>query len=591
MRQFFSTLKMRFFICYIFLTLVPVGVLYQMTYTTSVQEAQLGVINAQSEAAHSDRQYLQYLLMSIESCYHQFATSTPLTEILDLSAKTERQVMYNYIREVNRLIQDAKGDIDLIESISFYSKNTVASQILPHFFPMEMLDDSSFPSSYTRNPTRALFNRFWCVEDTGDKQTLLYCAGIMDPDFQRVNGIVVIRCKQEIWDSFLALSSDAESAYFFLDNELVFASGPRTADARILGDVFRAGSDVSVDVNADTGMVTRWFRLPEQNMTICRIRPIPNIVRLPNAFWVTIAILILVIFLLMMVFFRPLLNITRLARHMKSVQSIPVQPYPYDSRTHEVGTIIAEYNALGERINELSRTVNQKELLLRNAQIERLQSQLNPHFFYGTLESIRMIAEIDGHAEIAEIAYDFSTLMRYSLSRDYFVSLIQEIDVVRKYVAIQKRRLGERFSFVWDVNVTSEDWRCPKFLLFSLVENAFTHDVNHSRRTVHIQTSIQETGNELIFTVRNDGPGVDPQRLSELRRLIDHPKERKHFTSQNNGRSIFNINDRLRIYYGENYHFEIDSVPNEYTVCSVKINRTAKFQGEEDEENAQYPAD
>jgi len=592
MKHWFSSLKMRFLVCYLLLTLIPIASLSWVIYTTSAQDAQQGVINAQTQAAASDGQYLQYLLMSIESRYHQFAASPALLEILDGSARTERQVMYNYIREVNKLGQSARQQIDLIDSISFYTRNAVASDILPHFYPMSALEDDAFPESYQRNPARALFNHFWCVEETDAGKILAYYAGVMDADIQRVEGVMAIRCKPDIWNEFFAGADQPESACVFLDYRLIYSSSALTP-AQLPNPLliaFPAGGNVRVDVSADTGLVTRWMRLPDQGITICRITPIPQVISIPPTFWGTLAFLVLVIFLLMMVLFHPLYNITRLARHMGSVQSIPVQPYPYSSNTSEVKTIIAEYNALGERINDLTRTITQKELLLRNAQIERLQSQLNPHFFYGTLESIRMIAEIDGHAEIAEIAYDFSTLMRYSLSRDYFVPLIQEIDVVRKYVAIQKRRLGERFFFVWDVNVTTEEWKCPKFLLFSLVENAFTHDVNHSRRMVHIHTSIQETGDELIFTVRNDGPGVEPQRLAELRHLIDHPEERRHFTSQNNGRSIFNINDRLRIYYGENYHFDIDSVPNEYTVCSVKIHRNAKFLGEEDEIHAEYPA-
>ena len=592
MKHWLSSLKIRFLVCYLLLTFIPITALYQVIYVTSVQDAQQSIINAQTQAAYSDGQYLQYLLMGIESRYHQFAASTALTEIFDTSARTERQVMYNYVREVSKTIQSATGDIDLIDSISFYTRNTVATDILPNFYPMEDLQDKSFPESYQRNPGRALFRHFWCVEESSAGKTLTYYAGIMDADIQRVEGVIAIRCKQDIWGEFFASAGQTESAFFFLDHELVYSSAPEDVPPLAsLAVVFPSGSNVRVDVSSETGRVTRWMRLSDSNIIICRVSPIPQVIQIPQSFWGMLVFLVLVIFLLMMVLFHPLYNITRLARHMGSVQSIPMQPYPFGSNTQEVKTIIAEYNALGERINDLSRTINQKELLLRNAQIERLQSQLNPHFFYGTLESIRMIAEIDGHAEIAEIAYDFSTLMRYSLSRDYFVPLLQEIDVVRKYVAIQKRRLGERFSFVWDVNVTTEDWHCPKFLLFSLVENTFTHDVNHSRRMVHIHTSIREKGDELIFTVRNDGPGVEEQRLKELRYLIDHPEERRHFTSQNNGRSIFNINDRLRIYYGEDYHFEIDSIPNEYTICSVKIHRSAKFMGEEEADDAQYPAD
>ena len=131
---------------------------------------------------------------------------------------------------------------------------------------------------------------------------------------------------------------------------------------------------------------------------------------------------------------------------MKTTQSASLAPYTGKAGDNEVGDLISEYNAMAQRTNELSRTVHQNELLLRNAQIEMLQSQLNPHFFYGTLENIRMIAEMHGEKLIAEIAFAFGNLMRYSLSREYFVPLQKEMDIVAQYIEIQKKRLGNRFT-------------------------------------------------------------------------------------------------------------------------------------------------
>ena len=93
------------------------------------------------------------------------------------------------------------------------------------------------------------------------------------------------------------------------------------------------------------------------------------------------------------------------------------------------------------------------------------------------------------------------------------------------------------------------------------------------------------------MTVANDGPGVTPDRLALLHRLILHPEERGQFSADNNGRSIFNISDRLRLYYGEHYAFSISSVPNERTVCSVSINRNARLNGTEETTDANRHAD
>ena len=95
MRRLFSSLKLRFLICYLLLTIVPIAILYGVTYAGAVRQAQQEIISVQTESMASNRLYLQYLLMSMESRYYQLASCSALEEIMDGSARTERMVMYN----------------------------------------------------------------------------------------------------------------------------------------------------------------------------------------------------------------------------------------------------------------------------------------------------------------------------------------------------------------------------------------------------------------------------------------------------------------------------------------------------------------
>lgn len=184
-----------------------------------------------------------------------------------------------------------------------------------------------------------------------------------------------------------------------------------------------------------------------------------------------------------------------------------------------------------------------------------------------------MIAEADRQELIADIAFSFGNLMRYCLSREYLAPVSKEIDMTRQYVSIQEKRLVNRFDIHWELCTLDDTWRCPKFVLFSMVENVFSHNVSKCRSFIHITVHMQEEGNDLTFTVTNTGPGVPPKRLKELHYLLEHPKERDCLKSENNGRCIFNINDRLKLFYGEDYHFTIESTENELTTCSVRIHK------------------
>ena len=106
-----------------------------------------------------------------------------------------------------------------------------------------------------------------------------------------------------------------------------------------------------------------------------------------------------------------------------------------------------------------------------------------------------------------------------------------------------------------------------------MVENVFSHNVSKCRNFIQISVSVTKEGEDLIFTVSNTGPGVSQGRLEELHYLLEHPRERDTLKSENNGRSIFNISDRLKLFYGEGYHFTIESEENVLTTCSVRIHK------------------
>jgi sensor histidine kinase YesM len=187
-----------------------------------------------------------------------------------------------------------------------------------------------------------------------------------------------------------------------------------------------------------------------------------------------------------------------------------------------------------------------------------------------------MIAEVNQEKLIANIAYAFGNLMRYSLSREYFVLLQKEIEVVKQYIAIQKKRFANRFSVKWNIDALSQEWVCPKFILLFMVENAIVHNVPKTRKKIRIDIEIKQVDDNLSITVSNNGPGIPPKRLEEIQFLLEHPEERSGMSSQHNGRGIFNINDRLQLYYGKNYYLSLTSEENVKTVCNVRIHMRYK---------------
>ncbi len=199
--------------------------------------------------------------------------------------------------------------------------------------------------------------------------------------------------------------------------------------------------------------------------------------------------------------------------------------------------------------------------------LQYLANQINPHFLYNTLESIRGKAYCDNNTDIAEMTEAFSAFFRYSISvRSNIVSIGDELNNVRKYFQIQQFRFGERF--VLEVNLdTGDSALCcciPKLTLQPIVENAIVHGLEDQTYQGRIAIRVVETQNRLIINVTDNGKGISQSRLDEINRLFsisrDNPavnEERRQ--GKTGGIALKNINDRIRAYFGERYGITIYS--------------------------------
>ncbi|MCC8065826.1 MAG: sensor histidine kinase [Clostridiales bacterium] len=212
------------------------------------------------------------------------------------------------------------------------------------------------------------------------------------------------------------------------------------------------------------------------------------------------------------------------------------------------------------------------------SRILSLQSQINPHFLYNTLECIRSEALNEGSASIASMAKSLGTFFRYSISRkENIVTIQDELDNIRNYIRIQNYRFENRFHFSIDMEEEDQDLlRCqiPKMTLQPIVENSVFHGLetkgSESQVTIHIRSS----QDQILLTVSDNGVGMDETQLTNLRNRMLYGTEtssekRDPQKSHGNGIGLYNINQRLRLIFGEQYGLSIYSIPGEGTDVEV----------------------
>lgn len=182
----------------------------------------------------------------------------------------------------------------------------------------------------------------------------------------------------------------------------------------------------------------------------------------------------------------------------------------------------------------------QSSALAQRAQLEMLRYQLNPHFLFNALNSIRALIDEDSK-RAKQMITQLSEFLRYSLLRESAkkIPLRDELEAVRNYLAIEKIRFEEKLAIVFDVESAAEDFEVPPFLLNPLIENAVKHGLQTSRKTLKINVSAKILGGKLVLEVKNTG------------RLPDG------FGANGNGIGLKNVRERLEKLFGVNGRFEL----------------------------------
>lgn len=203
------------------------------------------------------------------------------------------------------------------------------------------------------------------------------------------------------------------------------------------------------------------------------------------------------------------------------------------------------------------------EALLRGqVELRTLQSQINPHFLYNTLDSIRGQALFKGAEDIADMTEALSTFFRYSISnRDSVVTLEEELENVRNYFKIQQFRFNNRFrlSILPIARDNLEQCRLPKLSLQPILENAILHGMEGMLATGTITIRVEGTEHLVIVTVSDDGMGMNEETLLALQARVRGEAVEARADGRGTGLALPNVARRIRLMFGEHYGMQIMS--------------------------------
>lgn len=240
----------------------------------------------------------------------------------------------------------------------------------------------------------------------------------------------------------------------------------------------------------------------------------------------------------------------------------------------EIGELYDDLYKMMESIKQLIDEVYiqklQKEQLKskqKEVEFKMLASQINPHFLYNTLETIRMKAYCSGQKEIANIVKMLGKIMRRNLEVGHkSVPLQSEIDLVKNYLEIQKLRFGDKVDYSINILTDISSYDVLPLLLQPIVENAFVHGLEGKEGTGNIDITINKKDKFLVIEVADNGLGIQKDKLDYLIKKINDFGD-----DINKSIGLSNVNQRIRLCYGENYGINIESKLNEGTKVSILL--------------------
>ena len=230
-------------------------------------------------------------------------------------------------------------------------------------------------------------------------------------------------------------------------------------------------------------------------------------------------------------------------------------------RQDELGRLLRQFVSMSCQIDSLIQENYQSKLLTQEAKLQALEMQINPHFLYNTLSAINWMAIRSNQKEISKVTLALSTFYRTALSKgEDMVTVESCLQNIEAYLEIQLVMHDNGFEVQWETDSSIKNEKVPKLLLQPVVENALEHglDVKEEGEKL-LKIFILDKGDEFVMTVEDNGPGMDPE------------KAKNPVTYQAKGYGLKNVNDRIRLLYGESYGLDIFSRPGEGTRVEIRL--------------------
>ncbi|WP_161601330.1 sensor histidine kinase [Paenibacillus luteus] len=482
---------------------------------------------------------------------------------------------------------------EIISELSFYVDNPNLFEIWPEIYHY----DKFWPQDYweTLRDEGGAAYRLFAFKD-GEHTLAYYRLVRLQGQQNKFPTVMEIRAEHSVFfndlleesggDFFSVIMDRTNPANHVYNPQHVFSQNAGEGLNDILGsiyqqlDMLQQNSPIKVHVGDQTYYALYRYIAP-LNAYVVDIASHQELMKGPRSWYASVVVIAFCVLLLIMLIVSH--TTRRIFRRLDSVLSSmrQVRKGQLDAKIdigldeHEAGDEIDEvavsYNKMLDEIKRLMTQVVDKQLIAKNAQLHSLHSQINSHFLYNALESIRMLAEVQRQPAIADALVSLGSQLRYSMQwRSDTVALSEELANIESYIKFINFMEGGSIVLTADLPQEVLRYAIPKMCMQPIVENA-VHHAAPLGGSVHIQMTVRvENDSLLLIEIRDDGAGVDPEMLASLQSVLSGDSDTPIVTSKN-GLGLENVHKRLQLHYGKGCGLSIDSVQGAYTCVTLRL--------------------
>lgn len=412
------------------------------------------------------------------------------------------------------------------------------------------------------------------------------CRKIYDNHYSKVHlgYIILFLNNSAVEESVLPITSMGEGSDTFIVNSLgqpvAFQSTGILEEPQRLTELIRQAevpsrAGIYTDEIADKDNLIVYVYSSEYELYMFSVVPYATLNREVNwvktlVLTVTVLLLVICLALSMMIYFSVITPINAAVAVCRSTESGEEAPLIQDKGQDELALMSNSIDSMIINNRRMMTELKESDQEKRELEIEMLKYQLNPHFLFNTLNTFKWIADInclqnlrDGIASLAELLR--STLVQ----KQELITLQAEIDNLKSYCTIQNLRYAGQFEVLYSLDEEASRCYVPRFILQPLMENAIIHGIKDKEEVLQITVSSSVSDGRLTVELRDDGVGFDTSKVFDAE------------TNRYKGIGLANVDNRLRLYYGESHVLAISSHPGEGTVCVLSFPAIIQQEGTE----------